>query len=316
MWDESDPEWIEGVPAHTDGGYLFAFITSSEYYRLHYAVSRDAYNWQTLNNGKIINETYKGHPDICQGPDGVYRMIGVMPLALWESLDLIDWTITPLDTDIFDQSSKLGYFAVPDYGAPKIFYDAISEQYIITWHACRTPNNNDWASMKTLYILTSDFKHFTEAAFLHNFSGKDADICTIDNIIRYIDGCYYSILKDEREPIFAPDTGKTIRISKSQNLTGPYNELSAPITPVGDLLEAPILIELPEQSGYALYAESFAGPRFGYHMFVADNIEGHFIEHQFCPPNTRDGSNRPLARHGCIVRIHEDTYMGLIRKYQ
>ena len=64
IWDESDPEWIEGVPAHTDGGYLFAFITSSEYYRLHYAVSRDAYNCQTLNNGKIINETYIGHPDM------------------------------------------------------------------------------------------------------------------------------------------------------------------------------------------------------------------------------------------------------------
>lgn len=41
-------------PESQDGGYLFAFITNSRYYMMHYALSRDGYNWHTLNGGNIV----------------------------------------------------------------------------------------------------------------------------------------------------------------------------------------------------------------------------------------------------------------------
>lgn len=308
--------WIKDVPAHTDGGYLFAFITKNEYYRLHYALSRDGYNWSTLNNGGVILDEYRGHPDICMGPDSIYRMIGVFPTTLWESKDLINWTNRKLPDEVFSRSNEFGYYTVDDIGAPKIFYDTISSQYIITWHACRTPNNNDWSSMKTLYVLTNDFTDYSFPEFLFNLSGEDENICTIDNIIRYADGAYYAIVKDERDLSFAPKSGKTIRISKSETLTGPYTILSDPITPVGRFFEAPILFKLANDLEWALLAEDYEGPEYGYHMYVAKGMYGPWEERRFNSPYVNDGTTRPLARHGCVVRIHEKIYQGLIKEYQ
>ncbi len=309
--------WINNVPSLTDGGYLFAFITNSEYYRLHYAVSRDGYNWTVLNDGAVVLDEYRGHPDICKGSDDVYRMIGVMPLCLWESRDLIKWEKKELKSECFDKSNEYGYYTVSDYGAPKMFYDEKTDQYIITWHACKTPNNNDWYSMRTLYMLTSDFSEFTTPKMLFELSGYDANICTLDNIIRYDNGMYYAIVKDERhfEGEYSK-TGKTIRYAKSDCLTGPYTYLSDPITPVGVPMEAPILIQLPDDSGWALYTESYWFPDYGYHMFVSEKIEGPWIEKRFNCPYVNDGSLKPNARHGCIVQVPENIYLGLIKQFQ
>lgn len=63
----------------TDGGYLFAHMTDENYARLFYSVSRDAFHWETLNKKRIVLPEYCGHPDICQGKDDVYYMIGVQP---------------------------------------------------------------------------------------------------------------------------------------------------------------------------------------------------------------------------------------------
>lgn len=308
-----DAKWISGVPTCSDGGYLFAFITKNEYYKLHYALSRDGYNWTTLNNGEVLLDEYWGHPDICKGPDGVYRMIGVFPTTLWETTDLINWTKRDLPKEVFDRSNEFGYYTVDDIGAPKLFYDSISSQYIITWHACKTPNNNDWRSMTTLYVLTNDFVEYSFPQKLFNFTGDDADICIIDTRITYVDGYYYAILKDERMEYACP-TGKTIRISKGKSLTGPFNCLSEPITPIGVPMEAPILVKLPEDSGWALYTESYYIDH-TYRMFVSDKIEGEWIEKQFNCPKVNDASY-PNARHGCIVRISENIYKGLVNKYR
>ena len=77
------------------GGYLFAHMTKTDYGGLYYSVSTDGLNWQTLNNEKRVNETYRGHPDICKGHDGRYYMIGVdakeKKTIIWTSNDLLDW---------------------------------------------------------------------------------------------------------------------------------------------------------------------------------------------------------------------------------
>ncbi len=79
----------------TDGGYLFAHMTDENYARLFYSVSRDAFHWETLNKKRIVLPDYCGHPDICQGKDGVFYMIGVQPNTgipiLWSSSDLVIW---------------------------------------------------------------------------------------------------------------------------------------------------------------------------------------------------------------------------------
>ena len=88
--------------------------------------------------------------------------------------------------------------------------------------ATKPTDKDDWDSMRTLYVLTKDFETYTEPQKLFNFTGTDENMAIIDAIIRKVNGVYYAILKDERDPAVAPETGKTVRIATSSNLTGPY----------------------------------------------------------------------------------------------
>ena len=304
------------IPAHTDGGYLFAFMTNARYGKLHYALSRDGFNWETLNSGRVIDTSYKGHPDIIQGHDGAYYMIAVEPLALWRSEDMTSWSKTRLDESIFSRCSEIGYYVANSYvGAPKLFWDETSGQYMITYHVGRTPGKEDWDTIDTLYILTKDFKTFTAPQKLFNFTGEWEGLKTIDTIIRKIGSTYYAITKDERPTELAPETGKCIVICKADNPTGPYTNPVVRVTPNDMYREAPIFIERPGNAGYAVYAESYVTNPLSYHMFVAADIEGVWTERTFLGPNVKDGSSRPGARHGCMVRIPENVYQALNKTF-
>lgn len=303
------------IPVETDGGYLWAFMTNNKYGRLFYALSRDGFNWETLNRNHIIDPQYIGHPDICKGRDGAYYMLAVQPFALWRSEDLVSWTKTELDEDILNRSNSMGLYVTYYLGAPKMFYDEDSDQYIITWHACQNPDYDDWTTMSTLYVLTKDFENYTEPKKLFAFTGESENMPTIDVIIRKIDGKYYALYKDERSKEIAPLTGKTIRMSVSDNLTGPYSNPGEPLTPNDNNREAPILVERPAGAGWALYAEICEGSPLGYSLFISPTIDGTWSERTFHGPNVKDGTSRPGARHGCIVKIPETTYKALESAY-
>ena len=69
-------------------------------------------------------------------------MIAVNPLALWRSENLVTWTSTQLNEMIFNRSNAQGFYTTYYWGAPKMFYDKDSEQYIISWHACNDPDKH------------------------------------------------------------------------------------------------------------------------------------------------------------------------------
>ncbi|WP_289189154.1 glycosyl hydrolase family 32 [Xylanibacter rodentium] len=298
----------------TDGGYLFAHMTDANYGSIFYSISRDGYHWETLNDERTILPSYVGHPDICKGRDGVYYMISVkknvgIPL-LWSSTDLVTWKSTKLAKSIFNNITPLYGYKNEEtyYGAPKMYYDEPSDQYIITWHAGKTGNDGDadeWASKRTFYILTSDFKNFTEPKFLFDFTGTDADMATIDVIIRRDGDIYYAILKDERTQEVAPETGKTIRIAKSKNLTGPYDNPGPRITPLNPWHEAHTIVPTVNGDGYFLYTEDYT--RLQYDMFEAKSLDGPWEERYFPGPK---------ARHGCVIRINGTEYQAIIAKYK
>ena len=296
----------------TNGGYLFAHMTDENYARLFYSVSRDAFHWETLNKKRIVLPEYCGHPDICQGKDGVYYMIGVQPNTgipiLWSSSDLVTWQSTKLKKSIFNKISDLGYKNEETYyGAPKMFYDEADGRYIITWHAGKKGKDSDtseWKSKRTFYILTSDFKTFTEPQRLFNFTGSDEDMATIDVIIRKVGDEYCALMKDERWPEDVPEVAKTIRMAKSKHLTGPYANPGAPITSLNVWHEAPILVPTVDGKGFFLYAERYPKQ---YDMFEASSIDGPWTERYFQGPD---------ARHGCIVRVNEEVYQAILKAYK
>ena len=301
--DEEQPV-IEG-----DGGYLFAHMTDKNYGKLFYSISRDGLRWTTLNDGKIILADYNGHPDICKGGDGNYYMIGVQSsdshyLTLFSSSDLVAWKRNNIERAVFDVShlgqQNEGYYV----GAPKMFYDEESKQFIITWHASY-PGLKDqvwWEGMRTCFVLTSDFKTFTKAQRLFDFTGTDADMATIDTIIKKEGGKYYAIIKDERWPDKCR-TGKTIRIAISEYLTGPYENPGSSITPAWR--EAPILVKSPDNEDWYLFTEDYQNAQ--YNLFKSKLLTGAmWSQIDFTPP---------VARHGCIIRIDEKKYQTIQKAY-
>ena len=335
----------EDKPSVEDGqgGYLFAHMTNANYGSLFYSISRDGLSWKTLNGGKVILESYYGHPDICEGPDVFgkadrrWYMIGVVrgsskeSLVLWHTTDLVVWKNKVLDGEKFVVDHLGVYNEVPFVGAPKMFYDEASHQFIITWHAgeyyrkrqeAKTNeeramyDRKNWETMKTCYILTEDFVNFTRPKRLFAaqdggdlapiyFTGADSDIALIDVIIRKFNGKYYAIVKDERWEDKAPKTHKSIRIASSDNLLGPYSNPGPSVSP--NWREAPIIIRTPEGK-FRLYYENYG--EHVYEMREALAIQGAPWKDatSFYPP--KDG------RHGCIIHVDEETYRNIENSYK
>ncbi|MCK5908311.1 MAG: glycoside hydrolase family 43 protein [Flavobacteriales bacterium] len=298
--------------------YLFAHMKHSDYGRLYYSVSTDGLHWEELNMGKRVFNDYKGHPDICKGHDGRYYIAGNnsdddLEIHFWVSEDLITWkkhsNYTPILKDIPEYKE-----ALQRLGAPKIFYDEDSKQYVLTWH---TPHKNGvkgdseryWQSMRTLYVTSKDLKTFSDTPQ----KLFEWDMGTIDVFIRKIQGKYYAIIKDERYPTVEWTTGKTVRISSSDSLLGPYSYPSNPISP--NFREAPMLIPSPDNNYWYMYYEQYPGISYG--LSIARNINGPWYQ---VSGNTNfadwDKYKMPeTLRHGCMITISKEEYNKLKDKF-
>lgn len=292
------------------GGYLFAHMTKDDYGRLYYSVSSDGLHWEMLNGGeRILGEEYLGHPDICRGHDGRHYMIGVRrgdpPVGLWVSGDLVTWSwLRELDPVMFDAPPHIA--RRPYLGAPKMFYDDATRQYIITWHAASKRRSSEeperyWSSMRTFFVTSPDLDGLSEPQRLFPY-----DMATIDVIVRRVEGKYYAVLKDERYPSFEWPTGKSIRIASSDDPLGPYDSPSPPIAP--NFREAPTLIPRLDGEGWYLYYEQYPGVSYG--ASTAPRLDGPWYA-VYC----MEYSVPPQARHGCMIPLTQSQYEGITAEY-
>ncbi len=294
-------------PVHQ--AYLFAHMTKADYGRLYYSVSLDGLHWRALNEGKRVSEDYRGHSDICRGPDGRFYLVGnqsdpAPDINFWVSEDLVRWT--RYGSYVPDLQSTPNYSnALPRIGAPKIYYDGPSRQYLLTWHTPHqhgTPEDAEryWASQRTLYVTSPDLKTFSAPPRrLFKF-----EMATIDVIIRKEGDRYYAILKDERYPTLEWVTGKTIRIASAPALLGPYGEPSAPLSP--NFREAPAAIPSPDGRAWYMYYEQYPGVAYG--LSAAASLRGPWFQ---VSGNTKFADwdkyeVTPAARHGCMLPISRE----------
>ncbi|AQQ09994.1 Glycosyl hydrolases family 43 [Sedimentisphaera cyanobacteriorum] len=299
--------------------YLFAHMMHGDYGELYYSVSTDGLNWELLNDGKRVYEPYHGHADICKGRDGRYYIVGnesdpSPDINFWVSDNLIDWEFySRLDPNLEETPNYEK--AMQRIGAPKLYYDKPSQQYLLTWH---TPHRGVdpslpepyWASQRTLYLLSEDLKEFdSPPRRLFN----SWDMATIDTIVRRINGRYYAIIKDERYPTLDWPTGKTIRICSSKSMLGPYSKPSEPISP--NFREAPTLIPSPDGTAWYLYYEQYPGVSYG--LSVADSMDGpwHQISGYTDHKNWDKYSLPEKVRHGCMITITKSQYNRLVRHF-
>ena len=308
-------------PSKTDGSkpkheaYLFAHMMRGDYWRLYYSLSRDGLSWRLLNGGKRVFDEYRGHADITKGHDGRYYLVGnradsAPDINFWVSEDLISW-------------SKYGDYRpdlkkVPDYpralpriGAPKIFFDQATSQYLLTWHTPHEMGATNlpepyWASQRTLYSTSKDLKTFSSPPrkLFH------WNLATIDVIVRRVGKRYHAIVKDERYPTLDWVTGKTIRISSAPSLLGPYCEPAPPISP--NFREAPTLIPSPDGKVWYLYYEQYPGVSYG--LSVAADLNGPWYQisgYTFFSDWDKYALP-PKVRHGCMIPISRSEYDALV----
>jgi hypothetical protein len=226
-------------------------------------------------------------------------------INFWVSDDLIAWT------KYADYTPDLK--RVPDYpkamqriGAPKIFYDTASSQYLLTWHTTHDLGQTDlpepyWAGQRTLYVTSKDLKQFSDPP-RKLFAW---DMATIDTIVRRVGDRYYAIVKDERYPTLDWPTGKTIRVCSAPSLLGPYSEPGAPISP--QFREAPTLIPSPDGTAWYLYYEQYPGVAYG--LSVAASLDGPWFQPAGNQrPDWDKYSMTPRARHGSMIPISRNQY--------
>jgi hypothetical protein len=297
--------------------YLFSHMMKNDYGGLYYSVSLDGLHWRLLNGGRRVCNEYHGHSSIAQGADRRYYLVGnrgddAPDINFWVSDDLIHWA------KFNDYTPDLMH--VPDYphplqriGAPKLYFDKPSSQFVLTWHTPHVRGTKEdperyWASQRTLYVTSPDLKHFSNPPRrLFNF-----EMATIDVIIRpNPDGVYVAVLKDERYPSYEWTTGKTIRMSFSPKLLGPYSPPGPPLSP--NFREAPMLIQSLNRRNWYLYYEQYAGVSYG--LSMAPNLKGPWYQvsgntgvpewNKFeVPPGIRHGSMMEITKTQCDAIVH------------
>jgi len=300
--------------------YLFAHMTKDHYGILYYAVSRDGLHWQDLNRGEPVSSDYHGHASIARGGDGRYYLVGNKGdddpfIRFWVSDDLIRWTRFGTYRPKLSDIPGLPH-ALQRIGAPKLFFDPRSQQFLLTWH---TPNQDGspkdperyWGSQRTLYVLSPDLRRF-DALPRRLF---DWNMATIDTIVQPDDNGrgYCAIVKDERYPSFAWVTGKTIRISCAPTLTGPYPLPGPPVSP--NFREAPTVIRAPDDRSWLLYYEQYAGTSYG--LSTAPQLTGPWyqVSGNTGVPEWNRYEMVPGARHGSMIPIGLRQYDALVAAF-
>ncbi|HEX7652867.1 MAG TPA: glycosyl hydrolase family 43, partial [Verrucomicrobiae bacterium] len=183
-------------PVHA--AYLFAHMMQADYGHLYYSVSLDGLHWQLLNGGHRVFESYRGHASICRGHDGRYYLAGNrsdddLTIHFWASTNLVTWA--PYSDYTADVQHTPGYEkALARLGAPKLFYDETSHQYLVTWHTPHDLGKTDmpepyWASQRTLYALSPDLKTFSP---LPQRLFPWDDLATIDVNLQKMGDTYYA----------------------------------------------------------------------------------------------------------------------------
>jgi beta-xylosidase len=302
------PGQVKSGEKAVNEAYLFAHMMHGDYGSLYYTVSLDGLHWFQLNDGKRVFDEYHGHPDIVKGHDGRYYIAGnksdgAPDINLWVSKDLVAWekysTFTP------DLKKTPNYNPLQRIGAPKLFYDSMSKEYVITWH---TPERY-WASQRTLYVTSKDLKTFSAVPKRL----LEWEMGTIDVLIRKAEGKYWTIIKDETYPTLDWVTGKTIRIASSEKLLGPYKNLSQPVSP--NFREAPMLIPSPNNKAWYLYYEQYPGISYG--LSVARSLAGPWYQISgYTFYSNWDKYSMPAkVRHGCMITISKEQYKMLVAHF-
>ena len=311
--------------------YLFVHFretTSPEGEQVYFAISRDGFHWESLNEGRPILWAYYGDHGVrdmtiirdrktgrfhifatdlslSYGMRGKYKhswaeigLHGSKDLAHWYSDDLVHWSEEEMVT-LGDE----------DFGclwAPDILYDKEHDDYILHWSSPHRSNN---LGAKAIYCSrATDFVHFTKPELLC----RKEDSGVIDSAMYEENGQYYLFVKSEGNP-------EKLILLKSRSVTGPFERVAAFDESMADcqagLYEAPTAVQL-EDGRWCLFIDYYGvrGRGQGYIPYTADTLsDGRFLRvsasrADSCADHS-DAFSFPYGfKHGTILPITQQEY--------
>ena len=289
--------------------YLFChFVGNGENQeRIHFAVSKDGFNFRPLNNNEPVIIQTKGKkcvrdPYILKGEDGNYYIIGTdmrceegwtsnHALVTWKSADLVNWT----DETIIDIRDFGGEYANTNRAwAPQAIWDKSRGSYMVYW--ANSTEENDIAAM--YYAYTDDFRTMTKPELLYERKG----IQTIDGDIVYNEENGYFYL------YFKHDEDQTIAYVKSKSLNGPYEDNSVVVSLSKHGVEGSSMYKLSGSDTWIMIMDEYGTGNF----FMQTTKD---MENFTAVDSDKFSFDGVRPRHGSVVAISDDDYNRLVEAF-
>lgn len=315
------------LPKSTSGAYLFAYFRndakSTNGENIFYAVSKDGYNYESLNGGVPVANASQGtghsrDPYIMKAQDGAeykYYMVATdanttnnynnTSLHTWGSNDLIHWD--ELANPQFATDKGGGSKTITNMcWAPEAIWDPVAEKYMVYFSS----NEADSAaneSSKIWYSYTSDFRNFDEKQLLFDpgYGVIDADITPYKN------GYVMMYKKEASSGTGAKKVWYTFKTGKSpSNSDGEYDAANAKIfeSVSNTAAEGPQVFPISGTSSYGVLVDYFSDGGFGF-SYTSDFESYSKISADNCSINHLNPS------HGCIIPISDMEYYNLSQAF-
>ena len=315
------------LPKSTSGAYLFAYFRndakSTNGENIFYAVSKDGYNYESLNGGVPVANASQGtghsrDPYIMKAQDGAeykYYMVATdanttnnynnTSLHTWGSNDLITWD--ELANPQFATDKGGGSKTITNMcWAPEAIWDPVAEKYMVYFSS----NEADSAaneSSKIWYSYTSDFRNFDKKQLLFDpgYGVIDADITPYKN------GYVMLYKKEAKSDPGAKKVWYTFKTGKSpSNSDGEYDAANAKIfeSATKTQAEGPQVFPISGTSSYGVLVDYFSNGGFGF-SYTSDFESYTKISADNCSINHLKPS------HGCIIPISDMEYYNLSQAF-
>lgn len=315
------------LPKSTSGAYLFAYFRndakSTNGENIFYAVSKDGYNYESLNGGVPVASASQGtghsrDPYIMKAQDGAeykYYMVATdanttnnynnTGLHTWGSNDLIHWD--ELANPQFATDKGGGSKTITNMcWAPEAIWDPVADKYMV-YFATNEADSAANESAKIYYSYTTDFRTFSEKQVLFDpgYGVIDADITPYKN------GYVMMYKKEASSDPGAKKVWYTFKTGKSpSNSDGEYDTANAKVfeSATNTVAEGPQVFPISGTSSYGVLVDYFSSGGFGF-SYTSDFESYSKISADNCSINHLNPS------HGCIIPISDMEYYNLSQAF-
>lgn len=253
---------LAALPLRAD--YLFTYFTKNGEDGLHLAWSADGYKWERLNEGlsyltpKVGKSKLMRDPCVVRTDDGTFHLVWTSGwnennIGYASTRDFVTWS-EQKEVPVMAHEPK-----VRNSWAPEVAFDPKRREYIIFWASTipgkfpATAGSSETDYNHRMYFTTTkDFSTFAPTQLFY-----DPGFNVIDATLLPAEGKYYLIVKDEtRHP-----PKKHLRIAESDDVRGPFRNLSVPFTPPGLWVEGPTVLRVGAE--YLLYYDAYQTKHYG-----------------------------------------------------